>query len=180
MMLAMVEDIRVILVKLADRIHNMQTLDSLEPGRRHRIAIETLEIYAPIANRLGMNTLKTELEDYGFRYAYPFRYRVLEKALRRAQGNQRQIVKRISDRLRRALRAVDISGSVTGRKKHLYSIYRKMRVKSRPLSEIADVYGFRLIVKDVDQCYRALGTVHQLYKPMPGRFKDYIAIPRIN
>ncbi len=180
MMLAMVEDIRVILVKLADRIHNMQTLESLSPDKRRRIAIETLEIYAPIANRLGMNTLKTELEDYGFLYAYPFRYRVLDKALRRAQGNQRQIVKRISDRLRRALRADKITGSVMGRKKHLYSIYRKMRVKTRPLSEVADVFGFRLIVDNVDQCYRALGTVHQLYKPMPGRFKDYIAIPRVN
>jgi len=180
MMLAMVEDIRVILVKLSDRVHNMQTLEPLPADKKHRIALETLEIYAPIANRLGMNTMKTELEDCGFRYAYPFRYRILDKALRQAQGNQRQIVKRISDRLRRALRAAGIEGSVKGRKKHLYSIYRKMRIKSRSLSEIADVFGFRLIVNNVDDCYRALGTVHQQYKPMPGRFKDYIAIPRVN
>ena len=180
MMLAMVEDIRVILLKLADRLHNMQTLDSLPAEKQQRIAKETLEIYAPIANRLGVYSLKTELEELGFRYAYPFRYRVLDKAVRKIQGNQRQIIKRISERFKTALRDAGIHGIVSGRKKNLYSIYRKMATKQRALSEIADVFGFRLTMDTTDDCYRALGLVHQLYKPMPGRFKDYIAIPRVN
>ncbi|MCK6371872.1 MAG: bifunctional (p)ppGpp synthetase/guanosine-3',5'-bis(diphosphate) 3'-pyrophosphohydrolase [Gammaproteobacteria bacterium] len=180
MMLAMVADIRVILVKLADRLHNMQTLDALPPEKRRRIARETLEVYAPIANRLGINSIKTELEDLGFRHGYPFRYRVLDKAVRRAEGNQRQFLKRIEDRLEKALGEAGIDGKLMGRKKHLYSIYRKMIRKNRSLSEIADVFAFRLIMSSVDDCYRALGIVHQLYKPMPGKFKDYIAIPRVN
>jgi guanosine-3',5'-bis(diphosphate) 3'-pyrophosphohydrolase len=180
MMLAMVQDIRVILLKLADRLHNMQTLDSMPAEKRVRIARETLEIYAPIANRLGMNTLKTELEDLGFRHALPFRYRVLDKAVRRAEGNQRQFVKNIAEKLNHALRETGVKATVTGRKKHLYSIYRKMETKKRSLGDIADVFGFRVIVDSVDECYRVLGVVHQIYKPMPGRFKDYIAIPRIN
>jgi RelA/SpoT family (p)ppGpp synthetase len=180
MMLAMVEDIRVILVKLADRLHNMQTLEALAPDKRYRIAKETLEIYAPIANRLGINSIKTELEETGFRHAYPYRYKVLDKAVRKAEGNQRQFVKRIADRLERSLNETGISGKVQGRKKHLYSIYRKMLRKKRSLAEIADVFGFRIVVDAVDDCYRALGIVHQLYKPMPGKFKDYIAIPRVN
>jgi guanosine-3',5'-bis(diphosphate) 3'-pyrophosphohydrolase len=180
MMLAMVEDIRVILLKLADRLHNMQTLDSMPAETQRRVARETLEIYAPIANRLGINEIKTELEDLGFRYAYPFRYRVLDKALRRAEGNQRQFVKRISEKLDTALHNAGLNAVVTGRKKHLYSIYRKMDAKKRSLADIADVFGFRVIVDSADDCYRTLGIVHGLYKPMPGRFKDYIAIPRIN
>jgi guanosine-3',5'-bis(diphosphate) 3'-pyrophosphohydrolase len=180
MMLAMVEDIRVILVKLADRLHNMQTLEAMPPEKQGRIARETLEVYAPIANRLGINTVKTELEDLGFRHAYPYRYRVLDRAVRRAEGNQRQFVSKIEDRLEKALKDAGIAGKVLGRKKHLYSIYRKMLRKKQSLSEIADVFAFRLIMPDVDSCYRGLGIVHQLYKPMPGRFKDYIAIPRVN
>jgi guanosine-3',5'-bis(diphosphate) 3'-pyrophosphohydrolase len=180
MMLAMVQDIRVILLKLADRLHNMQTLDSMPADKQVRIARETLEIYAPIANRLGMNTLKTELEDLGFRHAHPFRYRVLDKAVRKAEGNQRQFVKNIAEKLNHALREAGLKATVTGRKKHLYSIYRKMETKKRSLGDIADVFGFRVIVDSVDECYRVLGVVHQIYKPMPGRFKDYIAIPRIN
>jgi guanosine-3',5'-bis(diphosphate) 3'-pyrophosphohydrolase len=180
MMLAMVEDIRVILVKLADRLHNMQTLDALPRDKQYRIARETLEIYAPIANRLGVYSLKTELEDYGFLFAYPYRYRVLEKAVRRGQGDQRQLVRRISERLEGALKKAGIEASVTGRLKHLYSIYRKMLEKRRSMSEIADVFGFRLTMKNPDDCYRALGLVHQIYKPVPGRFKDFIAIPRVN
>ena len=180
MMLAMVEDIRVILLKLADRLHNMQTLGALPRDKQHRIARETLEIYAPIANRLGVYALKTELEDYGFLFAYPYRYRVLEKAVRKGQGNQRQLVRRISERLGKALHNAEIEGAVTGRQKHLYSIYRKMTEKRRSLSEIADVFGFRLIVHKPDDCYRALGVVHQIYNPVPGGFKDYIAIPRVN
>jgi len=180
MMLAMVEDIRVILLKLADRLHNMQTLDALPHDKRRRIAKETLEIYAPIANRLGVYAIKTELEEYGFKFALPYRYRVLDKALRKARGNQRQLVRKISDRLRNALKKAGIQAKVHGRQKNLYSIYRKMAVKKRALSEIVDVFGFRLIMENPDDCYRALGIVHQLYKPMPGKFKDYIAIPRVN
>ncbi|MEM7430389.1 MAG: bifunctional (p)ppGpp synthetase/guanosine-3',5'-bis(diphosphate) 3'-pyrophosphohydrolase [Pseudomonadota bacterium] len=180
MMLAMIEDIRVILVKLADRLHNMQTLESMPSEKRKRIARETLDIYAPIANRLGINRFKVELEDLGFRYLHPFRYRVLDKALKRAKGSQRQIVKKISEQLGAALGEEGIEADIIGREKHLYSIYRKMAEKKRTLSDVVDVYGFRLIVDDVSACYRALGLVHSLYKPMPGRFKDYIAIPRIN
>ncbi len=180
MMLAMIGDIRVILVKLADRLHNMQTLEALRPEKRARIGRETLEIYAPIANRLGINTLKNELEDLGFKSTYPFRAKVIESTLKKSQGNQRQFVRKISDKLRSALRDAEIQASVYGRRKHLYSIYRKMKEKNHSLSEIVDVFGFRLIVDDVDTCYRTLGIVHQLYKPMPGRFKDYIAIPRVN
>ena len=180
MMLAMIEDIRVILVKLADRMHNMQTLDAMPPEARARIARETLDIYAPIANRLGINRMKVELEDLGFKYLYPFRYRVLDKALRRSDGNQRQIVKRISEEFGEALAEEEIHSEVIGREKHLYSIYKKMAEKKRLLSDVVDVYGFRIIVDDVNDCYKVLGIVHGLYKPMPGRFKDYIAIPRIN
>jgi GTP diphosphokinase / guanosine-3',5'-bis(diphosphate) 3'-diphosphatase len=180
MLLAMVGDIRVILVKLADRTHNMRTLWIMPQAKRRRIARETLEIYAPIANRLGMNALRLELEDLGFRCLYPYRYRVLERALKRAQGSHRQIIQKISKRFVENLSEVQIAARVTGREKHIYSIYRKMREKKRALNEIVDVYGLRVVVDTVDQCYRALGIVHQCYKPMPGRFKDYIAIPRVN
>lgn len=180
MMLAMIEDIRVILVKLADRLHNMRTLDSLPPDKQARIARETLEIYAPIANRLGINHMKVDLEDLGFRHLYPFRYAVLDRALRRSKGSQRQIVRKISERIMKAMEDEGIRGEVIGREKHLYSIYKKMAEKKRLLSDIVDVYGFRIIVDDVNTCYRLLGIVHNLYKPMPGRFKDYIAIPRLN
>jgi RelA/SpoT family (p)ppGpp synthetase len=180
MMLAMIGDIRVILVKLADRLHNMQTLDAMPPEKRTRIARETLDIYGPIANRLGINRMKIELEDLGFRHLYPFRYRVLEKALRKSKGSQRQIVKKISEEFEKALAAEGVEGQVIGREKHLYSIYKKMSEKKRLLSDVVDVYGFRIIVEDVSTCYQLLGLVHGLYKPMPGRFKDYIAIPRVN
>lgn len=180
MMLAMIEDIRVILVKLADRLHNMKTLDAMPREKQARIARETLEIYAPIANRLGINHMKVDLEDLGFRYLYPYRYAVLERALKRSKGSQRQIVKKISEQLRKAMQEEGIEGEVQGREKHLYSIYRKMAERKRPLDDIVDVYGFRIIVNDVNTCYRLLGIVHGLFKPMPARFKDYIAIPRIN
>ena len=180
MILAMVEDIRVILVKLADRCHNMQTLDALSPAKRRRIARETLEIYAPIANRLGINSIRLELQDQGFRHMHPQRYRVIERALKKARGNQKQFIKSILQNLEKTLAGEGIEATVMGREKHLYSIYRKMRSKSRSLAEIVDVFGFRIIVDKADTCYRALGLVHRLYKPMPGRFKDYIAIPRVN
>jgi RelA/SpoT family (p)ppGpp synthetase len=180
MMMAMIEDIRVILVKLADRLHNMETLGAMPINKKKRIARETLDIYAPIANRLGINSLKIRLEDLGFKHLHPFRYRVLEKTLKKSKGNQRQIVNRISSRLQKAMAEEGIEGDVYGREKHLYSIYKKMAEKKRSLSDVVDVYGFRIIVNDVNTCYQTLGLVHQMYKPMPGRFKDYIAIPRIN
>jgi len=180
MMLAMIEDIRVILVKLSDRLHNMQTLGAMPAIKKKRIARETLDIYAPIANRLGINRLKVQLEDLGFKHLHPYRYRVLENALKKSKGSQKQIVRRISDQFSKAMVEDRISGEVIGREKHLYSIYRKMAEKKRVLSDVVDVYGFRIIVDDVSTCYQTLGLVHQLYKPMPGRFKDYIAIPRIN
>jgi len=180
MMLAMIEDIRVILVKLADRLHNMQTLDAMPAKKKARIARETLDIYAPIANRLGINRFKVELEDLGFRHLYPLRYRVLDKALRRSKGSQRQMVRKISDEFEKTLADEGIDAEITGREKHLYSVYRKMSEKKRLLSDVVDVYGFRIIVTNVNDCYKVLGLVHGLYKPMPGRFKDYVAIPRIN
>jgi RelA/SpoT family (p)ppGpp synthetase len=180
MMLAMIEDIRVILVKLSDRLHNMQTLGAMPAKKKKRIARETLDIYAPIANRLGINRLKVQLEDLGFKHLHPYRYRVLENALKKSKGSQKQIVRRISDQFSKAMAEDKIDGEVIGREKHLYSIYKKMAEKKRVLSDVVDVYGFRIIVDDVSTCYQTLGLVHQLYKPMPGRFKDYIAIPRIN
>jgi GTP diphosphokinase / guanosine-3',5'-bis(diphosphate) 3'-diphosphatase len=180
MLLAMVGDIRVILVKLADRTHNMRTLWIMPPEKRRRIARETLEIYAPIANRLGMNLIRLELEDLGFRCLHPYRYRVLERALKRAQGTHKHVIQKISKRFDASLGEAHIDARVAGREKHIYSIYQKMRDKKRALNEIVDVYGIRIIVDTVDDCYRALGIVHMCYKPMPGRFKDYIAIPRVN
>jgi len=180
MMLAMIEDIRVILIKLADRLHNMQTLDAMPRDKQTRIARETIDIYAPIANRLGINRMKVSLEELGLRYLYPFRHRVLKNALKKSKGNQRQIVNKISKILNKSLEAEGIEGEIVGREKRLYSIYKKMAEKKLLLSNIVDVYGFRIIVNDVNTCYQVLGLVHSLYKPMPGRFKDYIAIPRIN
>jgi GTP diphosphokinase / guanosine-3',5'-bis(diphosphate) 3'-diphosphatase len=180
MLLAMVRDIRVIMVKLADRMHNMRTLGAMPPIKRRRIARETLEIYAPIAERLGLYTVKLELEDLGFRALYPYRYRVLERELKRARGNQKQFIGKIEETFESALKKAEITGGVEGREKHLYSIYRKMQSKHISLNEMVDVYGFRIIVDNVDTCYRVLGLVHGVYKPMPGRFKDYIAIPRVN
>jgi GTP diphosphokinase / guanosine-3',5'-bis(diphosphate) 3'-diphosphatase len=180
MLLAMVQDLRVILVKLADRTHNMRTIEALPLEKQRRIARETLDIYAPIANRLGIYSLKVELETLGFRTFYPYRYRVLERALRRARGNQRQLLRKIEARFVGELASSGITARVTGREKHLYSIYKKMQRKHAHLSEIVDVFGIRIVVGDVDSCYRVLGLAHQLYKPMPGRFKDYISIPRVN
>jgi GTP diphosphokinase / guanosine-3',5'-bis(diphosphate) 3'-diphosphatase len=180
MLLAMVRDIRVIMVKLADRTHNMRTLGVMPPIKRRRSARETLEIYAPIAERLGLYAVKLELEDLGFRALYPYRYKVLERELKRARGNQKEFVGKISETFKGALKKADITGGVEGREKHLYSIYRKMQVKHISLNEMVDVYGFRIIVDSMDTCYRVLGLVHSVYKPMPGRFKDYIAIPRVN
>jgi RelA/SpoT family (p)ppGpp synthetase len=180
MLLAMVRDIRVIMVKLADRTHNMRTLGSMPPAKRRTIARETLDIYAPIANRLGMHAIKVELEDLGFRSLYPRRYKVIETAVRKAKGNQKQFVGRIKVALEAALARAQVPARVEGREKDVYSIYQKMRRKKVSLAEIVDVHGFRIIVDRADTCYRTLGIVHSVYKPMPGRFKDYIAIPRAN
>ncbi|HXB18734.1 MAG TPA: bifunctional (p)ppGpp synthetase/guanosine-3',5'-bis(diphosphate) 3'-pyrophosphohydrolase [Steroidobacteraceae bacterium] len=180
MLLAMVRDLRVILVKLADRTHNMRTIEAMAPARRRAIARETLEIYAPIAERLGLYNMKLELEDLGFKALYPRRYQVLERTLRRARGNQKEFLKKIEQQLKAALLKSDMQAEVEAREKHLYSIYKKMHRKRSLLNEIVDVYGIRIIVDRPDTCYRALGVVHSVFRPMPGRFKDYIAIPRVN
>jgi GTP diphosphokinase / guanosine-3',5'-bis(diphosphate) 3'-diphosphatase len=180
MLLAMVRDIRVIMVKLADRMHNMRTLGAMPPVKRRRTARETLEIYAPIAERLGLYAVKLELEDLGFRALYPYRYKVLERELKKARGNQKEFIGKIAETFKTALKKSQLEGAVEGREKHLYSIYRKMANKKISLNDMVDVYGFRIIVDNADTCYRALGLVHSVYKPMPGRFKDYIAIPRVN
>ena len=181
MILAMARDIRVILIKLADRLHNMRTLYALPAEKQRRIAKETLEIYAPIANRLGMNTFRLEFEDLGFSYLYPVRYRVLKEAVRKARGNRKEIIQGLESNLKNRLeQECDFPFIVMGREKHLYSLYKKMRKKDLSLSEIMDVYALRIIVDKVDACYRVLGIVHNLYKPVHGRFKDYIAIPKAN
>jgi GTP pyrophosphokinase len=180
MLLAMARDVRVMLIKLADRLHNMRTLDGLPAEKRQRIARETLEIYAPIANRLGLNAIYQELEDLAFRHLYPRRYLVLSKAVRAARGNRREVVGKIRETIQRRLGDTGISATVTGREKHLYSIYSKMHDKHLSFANVHDIYGVRVIVKDVPGCYLALGTLHGLYKPIPGKFKDYIAIPKAN
>ncbi|MEN8107129.1 MAG: bifunctional GTP diphosphokinase/guanosine-3',5'-bis pyrophosphate 3'-pyrophosphohydrolase [Pseudomonadota bacterium] len=180
MILAMVRDIRVILVKLADRTHNMRTLGVMRPEKRRRIARETLEIYAPIANRLGINSLRLELEDLGFAALYPLRYRVLEKAVREARGHRKDVLGKIEASIKRRLQQENLTCRILSREKHLYSLYRKIRDKTLSYDDIFDVYAFRIIVDRVDTCYRVLGVMHNLYKPVPGKFKDYIAIPKAN
>ncbi|ERI49575.1 bifunctional GTP diphosphokinase/guanosine-3',5'-bis pyrophosphate 3'-pyrophosphohydrolase [Pseudomonas sp. NPDC077649] len=180
MAMAMARDIRVILVKLADRLHNMRTLDAMPHEKSRRIAKETLEIYAPIANRLGMHAMRVEFEDLGFKAMHPMRSERIRAAVRRARGNRKEIVNKIEESIKACLQREGMEGEVLGREKHLYSIYQKMRGKRRAFNEIMDVYAFRIIVDKVDTCYRVLGAVHNLYKPLPGRFKDYIAIPKAN
>lgn len=180
MLLAMTRDIRVILLKLADRLHNMRTLRYVAREKQRRIARETLEIYAPIANRLGMNSIRRELQNLGFQTLYPLRYQVLTTAVKRSRGNRTEIVRTIQDTITQRLAQEGLEGIVEGREKSLYNLYVKMRDKHRPLSEVMDLYAFRVIVNSVDTCYRALGVVHNLYKPVPGKFKDYIALPKVN
>ncbi|WP_373332216.1 bifunctional GTP diphosphokinase/guanosine-3',5'-bis pyrophosphate 3'-pyrophosphohydrolase [Thiopseudomonas alkaliphila] len=180
MAMAMARDIRVILVKLADRLHNMRTLGALNAEKRRRIAKETLEIYAPIANRLGMNRIYAEFEDLGFKAMHPMRAERIQVAVRKARGNRKELVNQIQQSITDCLAREEITGEVSGREKHLYSIYRKMRGKRKAFNDIMDVYAFRIVVDKVDTCYRVLGAVHNLYKPIPGRFKDYIAIPKAN
>jgi GTP pyrophosphokinase len=180
MLLAMARDVRVILIKLADRLHNMRTLAAVAPAKRRRVARETMEIYAPIANRLGLNELFHELQELAFSHIHPMRYRVLAKATRSARGNRREVVGKIEAAIKAKLAEAGISASVKGREKHIYSIYRKMIEKHLSFSEVHDIYGYRVVVADVATCYLALGALHSLYKPVPGKFKDYIAIPKAN
>ncbi|PSJ18509.1 RelA/SpoT family protein [Nitrosomonas supralitoralis] len=180
MLLAMARDVRVVLIKLADRLHNMQTLEVMLPAKQRSIARETLEIYAPIAHRLGLNNIYQELQELGFRFSYPMRYNVLVKATRAARGNRREVVGKILEAITLKLKEASLNAEVTGREKHLYSIYMKMVEKHLSFSEVLDIYGFRVIVKDIPSCYVALGMLHSLYKPIPGKFKDYIAIPKNN
>jgi GTP pyrophosphokinase len=180
MLLAMAQDVRVILIKLADRLHNMRTLDAMAPTHRERIARETLDIYAPIANRLGLNALYLELQELSFKHLHPIRYRVLAKAIKAARGNRREVMNRILNSIREGLKHEGIAATVSGREKTVYSVYKKMREKRYTFSQVFDIYGIRVLVKDTTACYAALGVLHRLYKPIPGKFKDYVAIPKAN
>ncbi|WP_462159227.1 bifunctional GTP diphosphokinase/guanosine-3',5'-bis pyrophosphate 3'-pyrophosphohydrolase [Pseudoalteromonas sp. GB56] len=180
MIMAMTQDIRVILIKLADRTHNMRTLGSLRPEKRRRIARETLEIFAPIANRLGIHDIKNELEDLGFQALYPMRYRALKSEVAKARGNRKEVISNIQGEIESRLRESGIQAQVSGREKHLYSIYRKMLNKELMFNEVMDIYAFRIVVDSMDTCYRVLGVAHNLYKPIETRFKDYIAVPKTN
>ncbi|KZZ58371.1 (p)ppGpp synthetase, partial [Oleiphilus sp. HI0125] len=180
MTLAMAKDIRVILVKLADRLHNMRTLGPLHHEKRRRIATETLDIYAPIANRLGINSIRTELEDLGFQALYPMRSKYIRKAVKKLRGSHNEIIEDIQGKIESQLKTRHLTGEVIGREKHLFSIYKKMKYKHRSFHEIMDVYAFRIIAESEDDCYRILGALHALYKPLPFRFKDYIAVPKVN
>jgi RelA/SpoT family (p)ppGpp synthetase len=180
MLMSMSNDIRVILVKLADRLHNMRTLEALKPEKRRRITKETLEVYAPIALRLGVNTIRLELEERGFQIYYPMRYRILNEQINKARGHRKEIITKIRTALKRRMRQEKVPGQILGREKHLYGIYLKMRDQNLSFNDVYDVYAFRLIVDDINTCYRTIGIVHNLYKPVPGKFKDYIAIPKAN
>ena len=181
MLLAMARDVRVILIKLADRLHNMQTLEALPAPRQRRIAQETLDIYAPIAHRLGLNSLYRDLQDLAFRSTHPFRYRTLKRAVQAARGNRREVLGRIVEAANKALPEAGVQGAqVQGREKSIYAIHTKMREKHLSFAQVLDIYGMRVIVDTVPQCYLALGALHTTFKPVPGRFKDYIAIPKIN
>ena len=180
MLLAMARDVRVILIKLADRLHNMRTMIAMASDKRQRIARETLEIYAPIAHRLGLNQTYRELQELSFEHLYPWRHAALAKAVQRARGHRRDIVERVEKDVERAFAAQKIKVQVSGREKTVYSIYHKMREKHAGFAQVNDIFGFRIVVGTLAECYLALGVLHQLYKPVPGRFKDYIAIPKAN
>jgi len=180
MLLAMAQDVRVILIKLADRLHNMRTLDAMARAHRKRIARETLDIYAPIANRLGLNTLYLELQDLAFKHLYPMRFRILAGAIKAARGNRREVMNRLLDVIREGFAKGGIAAVVTGREKSIFSVYKKMREKHYTFSQVFDIYGVRVLVPDNTACYAALGVLHGAYKPIPGKFKDYIAIPKAN
>lgn len=180
MLLAMARDLRVILIKLADRLHNMRTLDAMAANKKRRIAKETMDVYVPIAHRLGLNNLYRELQDLSFSHLYPLRYQTLTKAVKAARGNRREVVKKILESVNTTLNNNGLRADIFGREKTLYGIYRKMRSKNLTFSQVTDVYGFRIVVDSFANCYVAIGVLHSLYKPMPGKFKDYIAIPKLN
>jgi guanosine-3',5'-bis(diphosphate) 3'-pyrophosphohydrolase len=180
MLLAMARDVRVILVKLADRLHNMRTLQAINADKRGRIARETLDIYAPIAHRLGLNQIYRELQELSFAQLYPWRHGALAKALGKARGTRRDVVERVQKEVEKAFGAARLRLQIYGREKTVYSIFRKMREKHQPFANVNDLFGFRIVVPALSDCYLALGILHQLYKPVPGRFKDYIAIPKAN
>lgn len=180
MLLAMARDLRVVLIKLADRHHNLQTMSAIRPDKRRRIARETLEIYAPIASRLGLNKMFRDLQDTSFKLIHPNRASVLEKAMQMARGNRKELLNRILAGIRAKMSSANITAQVFGREKSLYSIYTKMEEKRLSFSQVLDIYGFRVVVQDTPTCYLALGALHALYKPVPGKFKDYIAIPKAN
>ena len=180
MLLAMSQDVRVILIKLADRLHNMQTLEPLKPSKRREISQETSDIYAPIANRLGLNNVYQELEDLSFKYIHPLRHRTIQKAIISSRGNSKEIIEKTLAAIEEKLKKSDLKAAITGREKNPASIHRKMVKKHTNFSQINDIYGFRIIVNDLNECYLTLGALHSLYKPIPGKFKDYIAIPKAN
>ncbi len=180
MLMAMARDLRIVLIKLADRLHNLQTMAAVRPDKRRRVAHETLEIYAPIATRLGLNNISRQLQDISFQHIYPMRFRVLTRAVQAVRGNRRELLLKILDGIRSTLHKANIEAGVFGREKSLYSIYHKMVDKHLSFSQVLDIYGFRILVKDIPTCYLTLGSLHSLYKPVPGKFKDYIAIPKGN
>jgi GTP pyrophosphokinase/guanosine-3',5'-bis(diphosphate) 3'-pyrophosphohydrolase len=180
MLLAMASDVRVILIKLADRLHNMRTMHAMLAGKRQRIARETLDIYAPIAHRLGLNQTYRELQELSFEHIHPWRHGALDKAVQRARGTRRDIVERVQRDVQKAFATQKLKVQISGREKTIYSIYRKMREKHAGFAQVSDIFGFRIVVPTLSDCYLALGVLHQLYKPVPGRFKDYIAIPKAN
>ena len=180
MFMAMAIDLRVIMVKLADRLHNMQTLEVMSAEQKRRISKETMDIYVPIANRLGMNDIRHRLELLSFQAMYPLRYKVLQHAIKKARGHRRELLNKIESRIKLRLEEVKITAEVLGREKHIPSIYLKMKRKKISFEDVFDVYAFRILCEDIDSCYRILGVVHNLYKPIPGRFKDYIALPKAN
>ncbi len=180
LMLAMARDVRVILIKLADRVHNMRTIGIMRPDKKRRIAKETLDIFVPIAHRLGINNMRLELEELGFEAAYPLRYKILQDSISKISGNRKEIINKIEVVVKSRLEEEGLSCQIIGREKHLYSVYKKMKTKNLSFSDVYDVYAFRIVVDKVDTCYRVMGMLHNLYKPLPGRFKDYIAIPKVN
>ncbi|MDE2401598.1 MAG: bifunctional (p)ppGpp synthetase/guanosine-3',5'-bis(diphosphate) 3'-pyrophosphohydrolase [Burkholderiales bacterium] len=180
MLLAMARDVRVILIKLADRLHNMRTMEAMVLHKRTRIARETLDIYVPIAHRLGLNQTYRELQELSFKYINPWRYSVLAKAVKKTRGNRRDLVDRIQREVEQGFKEADMTVEVFGREKTIFSIYHKMIEKNLSFAQVSDIFGFRIVARELLDCYRGLGVLHQLYKPLPGRFKDYIAIPKAN
>ena len=180
MLLAMTQDVRVMLIKLSDRLHNMQTIQSLDESKKIRIAQETVDIYAPIANRLGLNNLYQELEDLCFEVLHPVRYKTIQKAIKASRGNRKEVIEKISNEISNKLNSVKTKSEITGREKNPASIHRKMLEDQTGFNQINDIYAFRIIVNDINDCYLTLGTLHSLYNPIPGKFKDYIAIPKAN